>query len=119
MRRRPLEFRLLQSDPTPWRPEDVIGVGKLVSFLLIGNWDVELARLKVLLDDGPQARHEIDPVFASFGVDEPGQRPDLSAAVDALAEDLSQFVEFAGIAGGLTPACSAAPARHPAGRFWP
>jgi penicillin amidase len=100
MRRRPLEFQLLQSHPSLWRPEDVIGVGKLVSFLLIGNWDVELARLKILLDDGPQALRDVDPVFASYGVEASGQPPGLSAAVDALAEDLSQFVEFAGAAGG-------------------
>src|SRR5690606_2597442 len=52
---------LLRSRPSPWRAEDVLGMAKLLSFFLIGNWDVELSRLKILLEDGPQALRDLDP----------------------------------------------------------
>ena len=49
------EFALLKSEPTSWTARDVLAVLNLQSFLLPSNWDVELARLKILLADGPEA----------------------------------------------------------------
>src|SRR5262249_38116934 len=54
-RRRPHEFVLLRSRPTPWTAVDVVAGLKLQGFILSSNWDVELARLKVLTSDGPAA----------------------------------------------------------------
>ena len=49
--------------------------GKLISFLMIGNWDVELARLKILMTDGEQALRDLDPTYpASHAVTTPGHR---------------------------------------------
>src|SRR5687768_334952 len=62
-KRRAHEFSLLRARPTLSEPVDVVGVAKLMSFLLIGNWDVELARLKILMEDGPQALHDLDPTY--------------------------------------------------------
>ena len=96
MKRRPMEFVLLGAQPTPWTAVDVLGVGKLVSFLLIGNWDVELARLKILTEDGPQALKDLDPAYVHDESRPSGPVP----AIDALSQDLTRFVEFAGHNGG-------------------
>ena len=60
--RRPHEFAVLGGGPSAWEPPDVLAVLKLQSFLIPSNWDVELARLRVLLADGPDAVGELDPV---------------------------------------------------------
>jgi penicillin amidase len=71
-----------------------------MSFLLIGNWDVELARLKIFLLDGEQALRDLDPTYL------PGHPvsvlPGVNAGppVDCLSEDLSLMRAFAGTAGG-------------------
>ena len=94
------EFALLRSRPTLWRPEDVLGQGKLLSFLLIGNWDVELSRYKVLTTDGPQALRDLDPT--PYPEDHPVAISGAAAgpAVDRLGDDLAAFTAFAGVAGG-------------------
>src|SRR5205823_349256 len=93
---RPHEFVLLRTQPTPWTPLDCLGLLKLMSWNLASNWDVELARLKVLLDDGPDALKAIDPgsdpeclVTAPVG-------SKAGLAVDRLAEDLAQFADLLG-----------------------
>ncbi len=97
---RPHEFVLLRSRPTPWQSSDVLGMGKLMSFLLIGNWDVELARLKILIEDGPGALADLNPVY-------PGEHPvslppgaTAGPAIDRLSEDMAALVAFAGYGGG-------------------
>ena len=52
--RKPHEFVFLHGRPSAWTPLDTIGVVKLISFTLAANWDVELARLKMLMADGPE-----------------------------------------------------------------
>ncbi len=97
---RPHEFVLLRSHPTLWEASDVVGMGKLMSFLLIGNWDVELARLKILIEDGPKALADLNPVYPE---EHPVSMPAGSAAgpaIDRLSEDLSALVAFAGYGGG-------------------
>jgi penicillin amidase len=98
--RRAPEFVMLNARPTPWTVADVVAQGKLISFLMIGNWDVELARLKILLTDGEQALRDLDPAYpASHPVTAPvggaaGQ------ALDRLSDDLARFVSFSGAGGG-------------------
>src|SRR5262249_32334276 len=60
------EFVLLRSKPTPWSPADVLALVKLQSFTMAANWDVELARLKILLADGPEALAALDPRFPDW-----------------------------------------------------
>src|SRR5262249_17413847 len=55
------EFALLRRAPTPWTAADVLAMLKLQSFLLAANWDVEIARLAILLADGPEALTALDP----------------------------------------------------------
>lgn len=98
--RRPHEFLLLGSQPTPWTPLDSIGVLKIMSFSLSSNWDSELARLKVLVSDGPQALVDLDPVYPEWQpvLTPPGQ--EAGPAAHRLAEDLTAFAAVASIGGG-------------------
>jgi penicillin amidase len=100
IRRRPPEFVLLRSEPSRWEPADVLGIGKLMSFMLIGNWDVELSRLKILREDGPQALRDLDPAYPE---DHPVVSPPgglAGHAIDRLSADLEEFLSFAGTATG-------------------
>ncbi|HWC31402.1 MAG TPA: penicillin acylase family protein, partial [Dehalococcoidia bacterium] len=94
------EFAMLRSRPTLWRAEDVLGQGKLLSFVLVGNWDVELSRYKILTADGERALRDLDPapypeeqVVVTTG-------SAAGAAIDRLTEDLRRFAAVAGAAGG-------------------
>lgn len=94
------EFALLRAEPTPYQPADVLGVLKLQSFLLASNWDVELVRLKILSEDGPEAVAALDPAYPDWL---PATGPPGVAAgpvVDRLAEDLNVFTATAGYGGG-------------------
>ena len=63
--RRPAhEFALLRARPTPYTAADILGLLKLLSFLLASNWDAELARLQVAHADGSDALAVVDPVLA-------------------------------------------------------
>ena len=114
-RRRAPEFAVLRSRPTPWEPADVLGVGKLMSFALIGNWDVELARLKILLSDGPQALLDLDPAYAEDHLVTAPPGTPAGPALDHLSEDLAAFLAFAG-AGAGSNAWAVAGSRTVSGR---
>lgn len=86
--RRPHELILLRSAPTPWTAADILAFVGLQAFALSGNWDVELARLKVLLTDGPDAVRDLEPRYAEWL---PVTTPPGAAAgpaVDRLGADL-------------------------------
>ncbi len=61
--KKPHEFAVLGGTPSAWEPADVLAVLKLQSFLLPSNWDVELARLRLLRSDGAAAVEALDPVY--------------------------------------------------------
>lgn len=105
--RKPHEFAVLGGEPGPWDAADVVAFIKLQTLLMTGNWDVELARLQILLADGPDAVAALDPAPANNGplIDPrpaPGEDPrdstrrdvrDLvSHAADRLAADLKAFL---------------------------
>jgi penicillin G amidase len=58
--RRPHELALLGSDPTAWEAEDVFAYLSFLCFALASNWDQELLRLAILLEDGPRALQALD-----------------------------------------------------------
>jgi penicillin amidase len=97
---RPHEFVLLRSRPTPWTPLDSLGVVKLISFTLASNWDIELARLKVLLEDGPEALTALDPAYPSRHTvtSPPGEQT--SPMLDRLNEELKTFATLFSRGGG-------------------
>ena len=92
---KPHEFALLGGTPTPWTGPDVLATLKLISFSLPGNWDVELARLRMLRADGQSAVEALDPSWHDVPAGSIG-----SAALDALARDLGQFQEYVSTGGG-------------------
>ena len=98
--RRPHEFVLLRARPSPWDELDVLAFAGLQAFALSANWDVELARLKILSTEGPDALRALDPrppeelpvsvpVAAAAGL-----------ALDRLADDLAAFAAAAPSGGG-------------------
>ena len=98
--RRPHEFVMLRASPTAWEATDVLAFAGLQAFALSANWDSELARLKILGEDGPEALRALDPrppdelpvsvpVGAAAG-----------PAIDRLAADLEEFMATAPSAGG-------------------
>jgi penicillin amidase len=99
LRRRPHEFVLLRAQPTPWSITDVLAFAGLQSFALGANWDAELARLKILSEDGPDALLALDQAYPAG---HPLTVPVAAAAGPALsrlADDLASFVEAAPSAG--------------------
>ena len=70
--KKPHEFAILGGEPSAWDATDILTVMKLQSFSLASNWDVELARLRIVLADGPEALLALDPLAASFSRDPKG-----------------------------------------------
>ncbi len=94
------EFVLLRNQPSTWTPFDCLGVVKLISFTLPANWDVELARLKILSEDGPDALAALEPHYPEWL---PATTPPGAAArivLDRLTQDLTLFAAVAGTGTG-------------------
>jgi penicillin amidase len=97
--RRPHEFVLLRSRPTAWEAADVLAFAGLQAFALSANWDAELARLKLLSLDGPDALRALDHAYpASHPLSVPVAAA-AGPALDRLAEDLAIFASAAPSAG--------------------
>lgn len=95
---RPLEFVLLRHRPEPIAGVDIAATLKLNGFLLSANWQTELARLLVLIEDGPEALAAVDVLDLE---DIPVTSPpgDLARAAAGLADEielLSWYVPTAG-----------------------
>ena len=60
----PFEMRLLrQREFEPWRPADVLGLGKLLAFGLATNWERELLRSDMIRALGPELAAKLDPTY--------------------------------------------------------
>lgn len=109
------EFALLRTKPTPYTAADVLGGLKLMSFASGTNWDSELARLKILNEDGPEALKALDPAYPEW---QPATSPPgtpAGKAMDRLSEDLALFTAAVGKAGGSNN-WALAPSRTAKGR---
>ncbi len=100
IREKPHEFSLVGGQPTPWEPTDVLAYLKLLSFMLPSNWDVELARLRILHADGAEAVRELDPLFPDWHPITTGGTVEFSQLLDRLAADLAAFQQMAPRGGG-------------------
>jgi penicillin amidase len=98
--RRAHEYVLLRGQPTPWTPLDSLGAVKLISFTLASNWDIELARLKVLMHDGADALAALDPGHADWlpATSPPGQ--EAGPMLDRLGDELKAFASLFRTGGG-------------------
>jgi penicillin amidase len=100
LRRRPHEFAILRSHPTPWTSADVLGIGKLQNFANPSNWDVELARLKILTEDGAEALEALDPTYPDWHPVSSPPGAKAGKAIERLAEDAAKLSALVGLGGG-------------------
>lgn len=111
---RPHELVLLRAARTPWIAEDVLAFMGLQSLALAGNWDAELARLQILLADGPDALRAVDPRYGDWlPVTIPVGAP-VGPGLDRLAGDLARLRGLVGGAGASN-AWAIAPSRTATG----
>ncbi|MBM3696388.1 MAG: penicillin acylase family protein [Actinobacteria bacterium] len=98
--RKPHEFALLRARPTPYQAADALGFLALQAFALASNWDTELARLKLLQLDGPEALTALDPAYPEWqpASDRPGEAA--GRAADRVAEDAARLAAALGLGGG-------------------
>jgi penicillin amidase len=61
--RLPAEFTIVGLKPEPWRPEDTLGVLKVLAWALSQNWEGEILRLQLLHALGPERAAELDPFY--------------------------------------------------------
>jgi penicillin amidase len=64
---KPLEYRLLLTDPEPWVPTDSIAVGLLNVWSVSHNWTQEMSRLLLALSVGQARAERIYPNDAPLG----------------------------------------------------
>jgi penicillin amidase len=115
LRRRPHEFALLRARPTPYQAADALGFLAFQAFALAANWDVELARLRVLTLDGIEALAALDPAYPEWQPvsDRPGEAA--GQAADRLADDAALLAAAIGL-GGASNNWAVAPGRTRTGR---
>lgn len=93
-RKPPHEFALLKAAPSVWEPADVLAVLAFQAFGLASNWDLELARFRILDADGPEVLRAVDPVRPIESA------PHAGVAADLLAADLATFQKHVPPGGG-------------------
>jgi penicillin G amidase len=59
----PFEMQLLRLEFEPWRPVDILSLGKLLAFGLSTNWERELLRADMLRALGPELTARLDPTY--------------------------------------------------------
>jgi penicillin amidase len=59
----PFEMQLLRLEWKPWRPVDILSLGKLLAFGLSTNWEKELLRADMLRALGPELAAKLDPAY--------------------------------------------------------
>ncbi len=99
----PHEFALLGGEPTPYEPADVLSAMKLMSFALPSNYDVELARLRLIRSDGAAAMAALDPLGAVGLSRRDGLNEEVRPGgtdLPQLLADLAAFQQFVPPGGG-------------------
>jgi len=59
----PFEMQLLRLGFEPWRPVDILSLGKLLAFGLSTNWERELLRADMVRMLGPELTAKLDPTY--------------------------------------------------------
>ena len=63
----PLEVRILDYQPEPWRPQDTALWGKLLAFMLSPAWEAQILRARLVERVGLAAVMAIDPGYPALG----------------------------------------------------
>jgi len=98
----PFEMQLLRLRRfDPWRPVDILSLGKLLAFGLATNWERELLRADMVRDLGPEAAAKLD---STYPADSPiatqehwsGDGAAIAAQIDAVRRSMGLAVEAGG-----------------------
>jgi penicillin G amidase len=97
----PFEHQILRLRFEPWRPADILSLGKLLAFGLSTNWERELLRADMLRELGPELTARLDP---GYPVDNPvvtqqpfsGDGTFLAEQIDAVRRAIGMSVEASG-----------------------
>jgi penicillin amidase len=98
----PFEMRVLrQKNFAPWRPVDILGLGKLLAFGLSTNWERELLRSDMVRELGPELAARLDPVYPAGNpvVDQSpfsGEGMPLVEQIDAVRRSIGLATEASG-----------------------
>jgi len=101
LRALPFELQLLRLPFEPWRPVDILSLGKLLAFGLSTNWERELLRADMVRELGPELTSRLDPPYPS---DNPivsqqpwsGDGAALAGQIDAVRRAIGMAVEASG-----------------------
>ncbi len=101
LRSLPFEFEVLRLGFEPWRPADVLSLGKLLSFGLSTNWERELLRADMVRALGAELTVRLDPAYPAgnpIATQErwSGEGLALVEQIDAVRRALGMSVEAGG-----------------------
>jgi penicillin amidase len=82
----PLEMQILRQEFAPWRPVDILSLGKLLAFGLSTNWERELLRADMARELGPELAARLDPVY-------PADNPVVTQTLEAWTGEGMPMVE--------------------------
>jgi penicillin G amidase len=112
----PFEMQLLRLGFEPWRPADILGLGKLLAFGLSTNWEKELLRADMTRELGPELAARLDPGYPADNpvvTEEPwsGDGLGLAEQIDAVRRSIGMAAEASGsnnwaVSGALSAAGS-------------
>ncbi len=97
----PFEMQVLRQSFSPWRPVDILSLGKLLAFGLSTNWERELLRADLVRELGPELAARLDPVYPAGNpvVDQlpfSGEGMPLVEQIDAVRRSLGLAAEASG-----------------------
>jgi penicillin G amidase len=97
----PFEMQVLRQGFAPWRPVDILGLGKLLAFGLSTNWERELLRSDMVRELGPELAARLDPVYPADNpvVDQTpfsGEGMPLVEQIDAVRRSIGLAAEASG-----------------------
>jgi penicillin G amidase len=97
----PFEMQLLRLTFEPWRPADILGLGKLLAFGLSTNWEKELLRADMTRELGPELAARLDPGYPADNpvvTQEPwsGDGLGLAEQIDAVRRAVGMAAEASG-----------------------
>ncbi|HET9164283.1 MAG TPA: penicillin acylase family protein [Solirubrobacterales bacterium] len=108
----PFEMRLLRLEFMPWRPVDILALGKLLAFAFSANWERELLRADMARELGVERAARLDPSYPAdnpivTGEEWSGDGLALTEQIDAVRRAIGLSVEASGsnnwaVAGRLT-----------------
>jgi penicillin amidase len=97
----PFEMQVLRQGFSPWRPVDILSLGKLIAFGLSTNWERELLRADMVRELGPELAARLDPVYPAGNpvVDQSpfsGEGMPLVEQIDAVRRSIGLAAEASG-----------------------